>query len=127
MSLSKHQADAMPKAYVAIVCFKCFNYFEGMLQVLYIDITKVDGDVANVVMAIHVCFKCIFQMFHCSRRMSQVFCLDVAYICMLQAYVSSVFRCFIRLFAIVLLDIEYVYNDFQMFFRRFHKCFRCLF
>jgi hypothetical protein len=90
MSLSKHQADAMPKAYVAIVCFKCFNCFEGMLQVLYIDITKVDVDVAHVVMAIHVCFKCIFQMFHCSRRMSQVFCLDVtkvdldvAYICML--------------------------------------------
>jgi hypothetical protein len=95
---------------------------------------KVDGDVAYVVMAIHVCFKCIFQMFHCSRRMSQVFCLDVAkvdldvtYICMLQAYVLSVFRCFIRLFAIVLLDVEYVYNGFQMFLSRFHKCFRCLF
>ena len=35
-----------------------------MLQVLYIDIAKIDGDVAHVVMAIHVCFKCMFQMFH---------------------------------------------------------------
>jgi hypothetical protein len=51
-----------------------------------------------------LCSKC----FICFRRMLQVFCLDVAkvelnvaYTCMLQAYVSSVFRCFICMFAIV--------------------------
>jgi hypothetical protein len=35
-----------------------------MLQVLYIDVAKVDRDVVHVVMAIHVCFKCMFQIFH---------------------------------------------------------------
>jgi hypothetical protein len=61
---------------------------------VYIDVAKVDWDVAHVVMAItyvsSVCSKC----FTCSRRMLQVFYLDVAkvdldvaYTCMLQAYV----------------------------------------
>jgi hypothetical protein len=45
-----------------------------MLQVLYIDVAKVDRDVAHVVVAIHVCFK----YFICSRRMLQVFYLVVA-------------------------------------------------
>jgi hypothetical protein len=42
-----------------------------MLQIFYIDVAKgdqdvakVDQDVAHVAMAIHVCFKCMFQMFH---------------------------------------------------------------
>jgi hypothetical protein len=35
-----------------------------MLQVFYMDIAKVDKDVAYVAMAIYVCFKCMFQMFH---------------------------------------------------------------
>jgi hypothetical protein len=46
--------------------------------VLYIDVAKVDWDVANVVIAIHVCFKCMFLIFRCSKRMLQVFYLDVA-------------------------------------------------
>jgi hypothetical protein len=78
--------------------------------VLYIDVAKVDRDVAHVVMAIYVCLKCMFQIFICSKRMLQLFYLvvakvdlDVAYTCMLQAYVSSVFRCFIRMFACVLM------------------------
>jgi hypothetical protein len=33
-----------------------------MLQVFYIDVVKIDRDVAYV--AIHVCLKCMFQMFH---------------------------------------------------------------
>ena len=44
---SKQLANAMLKAYVALVCFKCFRY---MLQVLYIDVAKVDRDAAHVVM-----------------------------------------------------------------------------
>jgi hypothetical protein len=32
--------------------------------VLYVDVVKVDQDVAHVVIAIRVCFKSLFQMFH---------------------------------------------------------------
>ena len=53
--------------------------------------------------------------------MLQVFCLDVAYICMLQAYVSSVFqvfhmyvcKCFIWM-------LQWVPNVFQVFSQVFH-------
>jgi hypothetical protein len=31
-----------------------------MLQVSYIDVAKVDRDVAYIGMAIHICFKCMF-------------------------------------------------------------------
>jgi hypothetical protein len=58
--------------------------------------------------------------------------LDVAYACMLQTYVSSVFRCFIRMF-VFYLDVAYVYNGFQIFSGVFtnvsdvyFKCFICL-
>ena len=43
---------------------KCFRSLRGMLQALHIDVAKVDQDVAHVVIAIHVCFKCISHMFH---------------------------------------------------------------
>ena len=84
---------------------------------LYIDIPKVDRDVAHIVMAMHVCSKC----FICSRRMLQVFYLDVAYTCMLQAYVSSVFRCFMRMFASVLSGCWFaiVFKCFQAFSQLF--------
>ena len=59
-----------------------------MLQMFYLDIAKVD--------------------------------LNVAYTCMLQAYVLSVLRCFIRMFA----SVSY---GFQMFFGCFRKCFIRLF
>ena len=52
------------KAHVARICFKCFRCFRGMLQVLHINVAKVNRDVAHVIMAIHVYFKCMFQMFH---------------------------------------------------------------
>jgi hypothetical protein len=42
--------------YIASVGFKCFSYFKRMLQVFYLV-------VAYVVMAIHVCCICIFQIF----------------------------------------------------------------
>jgi hypothetical protein len=38
--------------------------FRDMLQLFYIDIAKIDQDVAHVAMAIHICFNCMFQMFH---------------------------------------------------------------
>jgi hypothetical protein len=37
--------------HIEIVCFMCFR---GTLQVLYIDVAKLDRDVAHVVMAIHM-------------------------------------------------------------------------
>jgi hypothetical protein len=56
------------KEHVATMCFKRFR---GMLQVFRIgvakvdrDVAKVDRDVAHVAMAMHICFECMFQMFH---------------------------------------------------------------
>jgi hypothetical protein len=66
--------------------------------VFHIDVAKVDRHVARVAMAIHVCFKCRFQMFH--------LCLDiyVAYICKcfkcFHTYVASVFILVFAIFAI---------------------------
>ena len=60
LNSSMQQGNSVLKAHVAGVCFKCFRCFTGMLQVFYIDVAKVDRDVAHVPMAIHVCFKCMF-------------------------------------------------------------------
>ena len=48
----------------------------------HIDVTKVDRDIANIAMAIHVCCKRIFQMFHLffQTYVASVFCQDVAYV-----------------------------------------------
>ena len=35
-----------------------------MLQVFHLDVAKVDRNIAHVAVAIHVCFKCMFQIFH---------------------------------------------------------------
>jgi hypothetical protein len=48
---SKQQDDIALKAHIASACFKCFR---GMLQVYYIDVAKVDRDVAHVEMTIHM-------------------------------------------------------------------------
>jgi hypothetical protein len=48
------------------------------LQVLRMDVAKVDRDVADVAIAIHVCCKRLFKMFHLFFRcILQVFYLDV--------------------------------------------------
>jgi hypothetical protein len=49
------------KEHVANVCFECFK---GMLQVFYIDIAKVDRDVAYVAMVVHVYCKGLLLVFH---------------------------------------------------------------
>jgi hypothetical protein len=96
----KLQGDVALKLYVVIVCFKCFR---GMLQVFYIDVVKVDRNIAHVAMVFSsvypkcfICFRCTLQVFHLDVAKVD---LDVAYTCMLQAYVSSVsyvcFKCFI--------------------------------
>jgi hypothetical protein len=71
-----------------------------MLQVLHMSVAKVDRDVAHVVIAIHVCCKRLFEMFHLFfRLMLQVFYLDVAYIFtqMLQAFVQNISSIFGRM------------------------------
>ena len=49
------------KMHVSSTCFKCFIL---MLQVFYLDVVKVDLDVAHVAMAIHAYLKNMFQVFH---------------------------------------------------------------
>ena len=115
-------------------CCTCCNGYICMLQVyvsnvsdvsevcckcLYIDVAKVDRDVAHVVMAIHVCFKCMFQIFHLFQtNVASVLSrcckssLDVAYTCILQAHVSSVFRVLYVCSRVFHLNVAYVCNDF---------------
>jgi hypothetical protein len=52
-----------------------------MLQGFYIDVAKVDQDIAHVAMTIHVCFKCMFLMFH--TYIASVVSVCFIYICML--------------------------------------------
>jgi hypothetical protein len=60
--------------YVAIVCYKCFSYFKCMLRVFYLDI-------AYVALAIHICCKCMFQMFQLFQTyIVSVLSVDVAYV-----------------------------------------------
>jgi hypothetical protein len=68
--------------------------------VFYIDIVKVDRNIAHVAMVFSsvypkcfICFRCTLQVFHLDVAKVD---LNVAYTCMLQAYVSYVcFKCFI--------------------------------
>jgi hypothetical protein len=50
----KQQVDATLKVYITSLCFKYFICFIGMLQAFYIDVAKVDQDVAYAVMVAHV-------------------------------------------------------------------------
>jgi hypothetical protein len=44
--------------------FQVFRCSKDMLQVFHLDVVKVNRDVAYVAIAIHVCCKYLFQMFH---------------------------------------------------------------
>jgi hypothetical protein len=64
-------------------------------------VASVDRNVAHVAVAIHVYFKCMFQMFHLvfQTYACQCFYLDVAYIFHTYEVFSGVFlKCFIRMF-----------------------------
>ena len=82
-----------------------FMCFTPMLQVFHTDVEKVDRDVHMLQWFIHVCFKCLFPMFH--LLFSDLCCkcvyLDVAYfshmcckcfIWMLRMF-AMVFKCFL--------------------------------
>ena len=63
------------------------------------DVAKVDRGVAHVAMAMHICFKCMFQMFHLYQTYVAIHLdvvkvdLDVAYTCMFQVF--QVFHTFV--------------------------------
>jgi len=80
----KRQGDVALKPHVASVYFKCFKCFRGMLQVFYIDVAKVDRDVANVAMVFQVyapnvssvsdvCCNCFIWMLHIHAYCKRMF------------------------------------------------------
>ena len=90
---------------------------------LYIDVAKVDQDVAHVVMAIYVCFKCMFQMFHLFQtNVTSVLsgcCKSRSRCCIYMHAASIYFKCFSVVSYVCLqvfhLDVAYICNIFQMF------------
>ena len=117
------------KAHVANICFSSFS---GMLQVFRIGVVKVDRDVEHVAMAMHVCFKCIFQMFYLYQTYVARFlsgCCKSRSRCYVYMHVASLFfKCFILLLQVFHLDVAYVCNDFQEFLGVFasvsYACFK---
>jgi hypothetical protein len=87
--------------------------------VFYIDIAKVDRYIAHVAMVFSsVYLKCFIYF----RRMLKVFHLDVAYTCMLQAYISSVsdvlyvcYKCFTWMLYIFCNGYKCVFLVLQMY------------
>ena len=73
------RTEEVRKTHVARLYFKCFRCFMGRLQLFYVDVTKVDLDVAYVAMVVHVRCKGLFPMFRLCFRMydASVFYLDV--------------------------------------------------
>jgi hypothetical protein len=100
--------------HVASACFKCFRSFVGMFQVFHADVTKVDRNVAYVVMVIHVCCKCVFPMFHLFFRRTLQVCLSRYYIC------------FTHILQVFYMDVAYVCNCFSCVFESVSDvCFEC--
>ena len=105
------------------------------MQVLYIDVAKVDRDVAHVVMAIHVCFKCMFQMFHLFQTYvasvlsgcckSTTGCCIYIHACYKHMFLSVSYKC-LQVFHVY---VVYVCNGFQVFSGVFasvsYDCFKC--
>jgi hypothetical protein len=95
-----------------------------MFQVFHMDVVKVDRDVAHVVMAIRVCFKCIFQMFHLFQTnvASVLFgCCKSRFECCIYMHVASIcFKCFQVFHMYVCKCFIWMLHMFAMVF----KCFQ---
>jgi hypothetical protein len=92
--------------------------------VFYIDVAKVDRDIANVVRAIHVCFKCMFQIFYLFQTyiasVSSRYCKYRFGCCI---YIFMCFKCFHTYVASVFhLDVAMFVMDKHVFFK-FFWCF----
>jgi hypothetical protein len=82
--------------YVANVCFKCFRYFRGMLQVFRMDVAKVDREVAYVASVSDACCKRLFEMFHLFHTYIVsvfIWILYMFYTCLVRVC-SKCFSCF---------------------------------
>jgi hypothetical protein len=64
--------------------------------VFHIDVAKVDRDVAHISMAIHICCKRMFQIFHLFFK------------CMFTSVLSGCFICFTHMLQVFYLDDIYV-------------------
>jgi hypothetical protein len=96
----------------------------------YVDVAKVDRYVAYVAMAIHICVKCMFLMFHLFQTyvasVSSAYCKSRSECCIYMqvfqefSYICS--KCFH-------LDVAMFCNSYThafKFFLVFCKCFRCM-
>jgi hypothetical protein len=106
----------------------CCNLFHiGVAKVGH-DVAKVDRDVANVAMAMHVCFKCMFQMFY----LYQMYVVSV-FIRMLQKYIwmLHIHTCCNNMFSVVSYVcckcFIWMLYMFAVVFKCFYKCFRRMF
>jgi hypothetical protein len=104
-----------------------------MLQIFHLDIARVDHNVTHVAMAIHVCFKCLFQMFHlffhtfvvtvssgcciCFTYIMQVFFLDVIYVC--SGFFAKVSKCFANVLDACCKCFSYFVRMLQVFISMF--------
>jgi hypothetical protein len=104
-----------------------------MLQLLYIDIAKVDPDNAHIVMTIQIRFKSMFQMFHLFKRMLQSVlfgCCKNRFGCCIYMHVARIyFKCFHVCLQVFYLDAAYVAMVFKCFSGIFasisHSYFKC--
>ena len=86
------------EANVASVCVRVFQMFQSYVASVSMDVAKVDREVSYVAMAVHVCCKRLFQMFHLFfKRMLQL-CLSGCYIC------------FTHMLQVFYLDVAYVFQ-----------------
>jgi hypothetical protein len=112
--------------HVANVHFKMFLKCDRYVASIVFDVAKGDRDVAHVVMAIHVCFKCISQMFHLFHMNVAIGlseCCKSGSGCCIYMHVASIcFNCFhvfhtyVCKYSVFCLDVAYVCNGFQIFF-----------
>jgi hypothetical protein len=89
------------KAHIAIVCFKRFRHFRGMMQLFYMDVTKVDRG----------CYTCCKSF----QRQLQVFqwCCSKCYLYsrgMLQAFRSRCYICFTHMLQQYIQNVSTVFN-----------------
>ena len=106
-----------------------------MLQVLHLDVLKVNQDVAYIAM-VHICCKCLLPMFNLYFRM-YVASVFIWILHMFHTYVASILSIYCIYFAHMLQvfyqDVACVRNGFQVFLGVFasvsdscFKCFNCL-
>jgi hypothetical protein len=59
------------EVHVASVCFKCFRYFRGMLQLFHMDVAKTDQGCCTYCK----CFRSMLQLFHMDiAKIDQGYC-----------------------------------------------------